>query len=227
MKTRNACSSASDRGPRVPLERPIASASARPLLRRVCAAALTLSIACVSMVACAAPATYNPHGLGPAEVARVGDICRNVMGLDPSEPLAWGMHTGVNDLDTWTSHYRGCVQSLSSSLRNVEVARAASRAEQACRAKGLESGSPDLAVCVLESSATEPNPAVTRSATPAPRSSAPLPTARSFYHASNREISRRERLACAELGLEPPSGAFESCVASMRNTFFAIDNPVT
>ncbi len=199
----------------------------RTLLRRASPVIAPCIVACMIVAACASASPYNPDQLGGGQVGRVAAICQNVMGLDPSEPLTYGMHTGVSDLDTWTSHYRGCVSSLSSSLASVNAEQAASQAEQACRAKGLEPGSPELAVCVLQMAKAMPNPAAPNASTAV---SAPerglMPVSGSFYKASNRELSQREELACAELGLEPATTAFESCVRNLRATFFAIDNPV-
>ncbi len=199
----------------------------RTLLGRAAPVIAPCVVACMSIVACASAAPFNPDQLGAGQADRVASICQNVMGLDPSEPLVWGIHTGVQNLDTWTSHFRGCVFSLSNSLASVNSQQAASQAEQACRAKGLEPGSPDLAVCVLRSAESAPNSAATSAAAASsPPDRGLTPTAGSFFRASTRQLSQREQLACAELGLEPASGPFESCVSNLKATFFAIDNPV-
>jgi hypothetical protein len=48
----------------------------------------------------------------------------------------------------------------------------------------------------------------------------------SLLYASPHETLRREQLACAQLGLEPPGDLFTSCVNALETTFFAIDNPL-
>ncbi|MDB5459252.1 MAG: hypothetical protein JWO72_993, partial [Caulobacteraceae bacterium] len=48
---------------------------------------------------------------------------------------------------------------------------------------------------------------------------------KSYFYTSNRDRFRREQLACAQIGLDPVSGAFDSCVAGLRSTLFALDNP--
>jgi hypothetical protein len=48
---------------------------------------------------------------------------------------------------------------------------------------------------------------------------------KSYLSVSNRDQFGREQLACAELGLNPVSGAFDSCVAGLRSALFAADNP--
>ncbi len=150
------------------------------------------AVACMTVATCVWAAPYNPARLAADQLAQVERICQNVMGLDPTEPLVWGMHTGVSNLDTWTSHYRGCVLALSNSLSEQRAQAVANPSAETATAGG--------------------------------------PTAhpsRSFYTASNREISRREQLACAELGLTPDSTAFAGCVRDLKRTFFAIENPVT
>jgi hypothetical protein len=49
----------------------------------------------------------------------------------------------------------------------------------------------------------------------------------SFFYAKAHEANRRERLACAALGLEPPDEAFKGCVKDLKDTFHAIDNPIS
>lgn len=203
----------------------------RTLLRRAFPFLAPCLAACMSIAACAAAAPYDPGQFGTGEAARVAAICQNVMGLDPSEPLVWGIHTGVPNLDTWTSHYRGCVFSLSNSLGSIDSERSAQEAAQECRAKGLEPGSPELAVCILQSTETTPSAAARNTSAaasgPPDRGLAGATAASgSFYHASTRDLSHREELACAELGLVPASGPFASCVRNLKETFYAIDNPV-
>ncbi len=200
----------------------------RTLLRHASSIVVPCVVVCMGSVACASAAPFNPDQLATGQVDRVAAICQNVMGLDPAEPETWGIHTGVANLDNWTSHYRGCVFSLSNSLTSVNAERATSEAAQACRAKGLEPGSPDLAVCVLQAAEAAPIPAATSTVTSGsePPDHGLTPASGSFYNASHRELSQREALACAELGLEPASSPFASCVRNLKATFFAIDNPV-
>jgi hypothetical protein len=195
-------------------------------LKYLLVAAASCAMASWSMAGYAATPPYNPDGLGAAQFARVADICQTVMGLHPSEPLSGGVWH--NDrLDYWTSHYRGCVISLSDSLQRVSDAQVAQQADEDCRAKGFKSDSPDLALCVLRSVNSHPGPATTQGSTPAatPVSETVTP-AGSFFYASAHETVRREQVACAALGLEPSHGAFESCVKGLDDTFDAIDNPI-
>jgi hypothetical protein len=174
------------------------------------------------MVGCATPAPDASH----APATAIAGICQNVMGLSPGERLTGGNWLGNDKLDYWTSHYRGCLVSLSDSMQSARDTTVVQQAEDRCRAKGLLPGSPDLALCVLQSANEHPEPALT----PAVSSQALLNessvAAGSFYFASTHEIARREQVACAELGLSPAQAAFTSCVRQLRSTFYAIDHPI-
>jgi hypothetical protein len=158
--------------------------------------------ACATVTsALAAPAAerpYNPDHLGPAQLAHVSAICQTVMGLKPSEPLSSGYWPGNIRLDSDTSHYRGCIVTLSDSLQS-------------------ETG-------MQMSERTEHNTA--QSATSTPLAAKRAPASGSFFYASPREMNRREESACASLGLEPGNSTFEGCVKSLKDTFYAIDHPV-
>ena len=61
---------------------------------------LLTALAALASPACAPTRPYNPDGLPPAQMSRIGEVCDRVMGLPPG-------------LDT---HYQGCQESLSRSL---------------------------------------------------------------------------------------------------------------
>jgi hypothetical protein len=122
------------------------------------------AIVAASITACAAEPTYNPDNLSGAQVAQVVDICQNVMGFSPNEALSGGYWMGNDRLDYWTSKYRGCIVSLSDSLRNAMDDQVARQADADCRAKGFETGSADLALCVLRSVNSRPDRAPAQSA---------------------------------------------------------------
>jgi hypothetical protein len=181
-----------------------------------------------SISACAAEPIYNPDSLGSDQFARVSNICQTVMGLSPSEALSGGYWMGNDRLDYWTSKYRGCIVSLSDSLQSAVDDEVTQQADARCRAKGFETGSSDLALCVLRSVNSRPDPAPTRtaaaSATPV---SEKMPAASGSYtYASPHENARREQAACAALGFEPSHAAFKSCVKGLSDTFRAIDHPI-
>jgi hypothetical protein len=142
--------------------------------QRLLAVAAPLALACMAVAVCASAAAqdtgpYNPYRLGTDQLTQVEQICQSVMGLSPTEPLVWGIHSGVANLDTWTSHYRGCILSLSASARAVNTERRvdgqaaasssgpfyrasnrqiADRERLACTELGLEPGSDAHSTCV-------------------------------------------------------------------------------
>jgi hypothetical protein len=197
---------------------------------------LSCALAGACIVGCATAAANDPQN--PAAGGRVAAICQNVLGLSPSERLTGGNWMGNDKLDYWTSHYRGCLVSLSDSQRGARDTAVVQQAEDRCRAKGLQAGSPDLALCVLQAANDHPDPApaqrtatteanATSQATTTEGASAqPTATPGSFYFASASEIARREQVACAALGLSPAQGEFKGCVQQLRATFYAIDHPI-
>lgn len=194
---------------------------------RPCLLAVSVAAAAVFGVsACAATsAAFNPDGLAQSQLSRVSDVCQQVMGLSPSERLVGGQWLGDSRLDYWTSRYRGCVTSLSDSLQNAAENLAKETADQTCRAKGYATGSPDLALCVLQESRVARGAGTAQAA---PQVTGPLPAAHgSLFYASAGERRRREELACAAMGIEPTADAFKACVNDLQNTFHAIDTPIT
>ena len=93
--------------------------------------------------------------------------------------------------------------------------------------KGYASGSADLAECVLQR-VRAPATAASSSSSSAitVRTAANATHLRSFFFASPHETRRREEVACARLGLEPPYGEFAQCVSRLDNNFYALDNPI-
>ncbi len=184
-------------------------------------------MAVLSATACAATTpAFNPNGLQEAQLERVASVCQNVMGLSPKEPLVGGYWLGDSQLDYYTSRYRGCVTSLSDSVRTIAEGQANEQADRECRAKGYASGSPDLALCVLQN-AKESQAAATAQP-PSLQTSEPLPSASgSLFYASANTRHRREELACAAVGIEPTGDAFKACVSDLQRTFHAIDTPIT
>jgi hypothetical protein len=183
------------------------------------------ALAGACMVGCATPAADAARN--PAAMGRVAGICQNVLGLSPTERLTGGNWLGNDKLDYWTSHYRGCLVSLSDSQQGARDSAVVQQAEDRCRASGLQPGSPDLALCVLQSANEHPEPAPSQ-ATVTAQTTAGEPTAAagSFYFASANEIARREQVACAALGLSPAGAEFKGCVQQLRATFYAIDHPI-
>jgi hypothetical protein len=189
------------------------------LITAACAAILASTVACATT-----PSEFNPDSLADAQLTHVTNVCQTVLGLSPKERLTGGDWRAQGErLDYWTSHYRGCVTSLSDSLMGISDSHANRQADSDCRARGYASGSPDLALCVLDA-----KDRLRATQTVNTSETLPLPAASgSFFYARPGETGRREQIACAALGLEPDGGDFSSCVKSLDDTFFAIDNPIT
>lgn len=206
----------------------------RPLLIRLAAlhrriVALTTCVVLSATVAsCAAEGPFNPDHLGPDQYTQVTSVCQTVLGLNPKEPLSGGQWLGNDRLDYFTSHYRGCITSLSDSLQSVADKQLTRQADADCRAKGYKSDSPDLALCVLQTvnKKSIAQPAALTAGTLTPISEQLTPASGSFFYASGRESRHREELACAALGMSPSQDSFHRCVKGLNDTFYAIDNPV-
>lgn len=182
-------------------------------------------IASASLSAGAANGNFNPDKLDTAHLDQVSQVCENVMGLHANEPLTGGYWLGDARLEYWTSHYRGCVTSLSDSIQKVADVEATEQADASCQAKGYQTGSSDLALCVLQAADERRGNAETATATPI--SYHPETANGSFFYASGKELNRREQIACASLGLDPSNASFAECVKDLKDTLYAIDNPIT
>jgi hypothetical protein len=69
----------------------------------------------------------------PARVAQVHQTCAHTMGLNPAN-----------------ADYDMCVTSLLQTLSGMDQASLVERDRQACRQRGLQPGSRDFAVCVVD-----------------------------------------------------------------------------
>jgi hypothetical protein len=197
-----------------------------------CAKVLVLSVvscglAGACMVGCATPPAPDQSITWKSAPARVASVCQHVMGLSPGERLRGGNWLGNDKLDYWTSYYRGCLTSLSESVEDVRDTQVVQQAEQRCRTQGLLPGSPDLALCVLQTANERPQPAdplMTEKGETSVFAKSAAPG--SFYFASPSESARREQVACAALGLSPAQPEFKSCVQRLKATIYAIDHPI-
>jgi hypothetical protein len=158
------------------------------------------------------------RGLEASQRAQLGEICQSTMGLKSWEAPSsvWGAAQDPK-LEGGENHYQGCVNSLVTALNSAARAHSMVRIDADCRARGYAQGTPALAECVLHapSAGVEPVALVGDE----------RGTASSFYTASPGEIARREREACAAVGLNPLDSAFDACVSDMSDTFDRIDNP--
>jgi hypothetical protein len=112
----------------------LAGSSARPWRRAAAAVAGMLALAGFAGGANAGPYPYNPDRLDQGQVVQVGDVCRTVVGVEPSE-----------------ARYYACVGALSDSAKNLGRGRALQQARGDCLRRGYRAGSPDLDVCTVQS----------------------------------------------------------------------------
>jgi hypothetical protein len=177
-----------------------------------------------SLTACTTVPTYNPVHLQAVQFDRVSSICQTVMGLNPNETLRAGGQFRGPTFDNGTSHYRMCVLSLSESLHDSVDAQLTESTDAACAAKGLATGSSDLALCVLSN---RPASGGSTQNSSAAESGDALPQALiSYYRASAHDQGQREGLACASLGLDPAQNGFTNCVKRISQALRSIDNPI-
>jgi len=191
--------------------------------------AASCATAIFGISACAAaPKIFNPDALPEAQLSRIAQVCQNVMGLNPSEPLRSGFWLGGSHLERWSNHYRACITSLSDTVQKQADLGATRDADHECREKGYASASPKLALCVLQSSRRSSVSEGAQLITAFNGSGAQdLPKAGgSFFSASGKETRQREENACAALGLEPSRGTFGECVNDLQEVFHAIDTPI-
>lgn len=189
------------------------------------AAALTAAAFTAASPGFAAAAPFNPAGLSPQQLDRVTDICRGTLGLSSAEPSSTVWGAAVNPgLVGGENHYQGCIAALSASLRAMQNARVALDADLACRGRSPAAGGPDLAECVLARMDATPR-LDDQGLVAGPAAPAAAAAIRPFWKVSSGERTRRERLACARLGLDPAGPGFDACVNELRDTFYSIDNP--
>ena len=172
-----------------------ASAPGPNHVRRRAAAVFVGLAGLVGLSGCATAQNYHPGKLPADQLARVDQICQTVLRVDAGK-----------------EQYDVCVGSLSDSLNDVSQAHVAQQARQDCFDKSFGPASPELAECLV--GAPEPGAGSTRAM-----------SARSYFTASADEISRREQLSCARLGLDPGDGDFTRCVTNLAAALYVADTP--
>jgi len=180
-------------------------------------------IASGGVTACVAATPFNPDRLPADQMVLVNHICRDVMGLNPQESQIGGVYRGSPHLDPGVNHFQACVASLSDSLNATAKAEAANQAQRDCDARGLQPATAEHAQCMLQAMQSRPV-ILTATAVTTPQTK-PGPVS-NFFLDSPRQTRRKTQVACAQLGLDPPDGAFARCVKRMQDNFFAIDNTI-
>ena len=165
----------------------------------------TLSLCCLlaSATACASAEPYNPEHLPLTQMSQIRQVCRTIMGLPPGT----------------TTQNAACEESLSQSFAELHSAGEMQQARAQCLARGLKPGELPLAECELG-----PQPAgVTHAAYAAIDPPAKPP--KSYLLVSNKEVHRREQLACAAIGYDPANAGSAQCVVELDSAMFEADNP--
>lgn len=148
----------------------------------------------------------------PQQTAAIRATCSRVMRLRQGE-----------------AEFDGCVSDLSDTVA-WEVRRARTTlAYGYCAASGLTRESPQFARCVLDREGAQKAAGMPAAGKAVPLNVAdvkPADTDPDSYYSANFDIRhRREQYACAQMGLEPDSGPFVSCVNNIETDLFNIAHP--
>jgi hypothetical protein len=163
------------------------------------------------------PQAYNPGHLAVAQVAQVGQICQNIMGLNPDDRQVQNSWPGDPDPGSYTNDYRGCIAALTTSLQSGAAAQTEEEADSTCRTKGLQPDTPAFAECVLSKVQSTSDASNLRNVSLEVK---PF-DATQGADSSTSEIVRREEQACAAVGLEPGESRFSSCLSGLDRVLTA------
>ena len=171
---------------------------------------LFIAVSLAPLLAACATGPSTAQNMTPGQTAAIEATCTKVMRLPPG------------------AEFLACVSSLSDSVAGLESADYANRSYDACEQAGLKRGTPAFSRCVLDRENGKRDaasaPAVASKLDAAPI--APADTNQDSYFASNFNVRhRREQYACAQLGLEPDTGGFTSCVNNLDMEIFVVDHP--
>jgi hypothetical protein len=156
--------------------------------------------------ASAALATTTGVTASAAQTAFAGNVaavCQSVLGTDPG-----------------TSQQGACVDALSQSARHVAEHREQADARRTCAVARARADDPVFDRCVVQQRRARGDGPPAQVQASSGRAAGP------YSHASPSEIRYRERLACADLGLDPDAAGFASCVANLDSALFAADHPM-
>ena len=174
--------------------------------------ALSLLIGISAFAAAGGCAAQSSVSASPQQAALVQATCKNIMRVGRS---------GVD--------LAACTDSLSESLAAREEGYAAVQSDQACSRMGLAPGTAQFATCVLDRKRHYQGSPALMAANSTPQltydPSKDAGASEDYYDASFDTKRRREEYSCAQLGLEPDTGAFGQCVAGLDASLFNADHP--
>ena len=114
----------------------------------------------------------------------------------------------------------GCVESLSDSLAAVQEGRIAAANDRDCRARGLANGTPQFAQCAIDrryGGAADDAPALKTVIVPSD-----VAADNGWRFGTFAARHRREQASCAQLGIDPGSQVFVSCVNGLETALNSI-----
>src|ERR1700748_258623 len=122
------------------------------------------------------------------------------------------------------SEFEACVSSLSDSVTSLVRADYANNAYHACAQAGLKRETPEFSRCVLDHENSQKDAGGLPAGAAAKLNAAYIAPADSnpddYFESSFDMRHRREQYACAQLGLEPDTSAFVSCVGNLDMEIF-------
>jgi hypothetical protein len=177
------------------------SASSGSLSLR-CKAAIIGALALTGVAANAQAMSNTSDNPTSGQLAQARQICESVIRVQPGE-----------------EHFAGCVSSLTGSLQSVRHVHAVVQARNACFAEGLKPDSADLSLCLLRADGATASPSEMANTMEIGMKQSSEPDVSTSFDA----VFHREQQACAQLGLDPALGSFDSCVASLQDTLQRID----
>lgn len=173
---------------------------------------LLVAAAVIPLLAACAEFEASAHEVTPQQTAAIEATCTKVMRL----------HKGQ-------SEFEACVSSLSGSVAYHASADLAANAYRDCAQTGLKRETPDFSRCVLDHENIQRDSGQASFGAAARLNAAyvqPADNDPSDYFGTSRSTRRRrEQYSCAELGLEPSTGPFISCVNNLDMDIFNIEHP--
>jgi len=167
-----------------------------------CKAAIVGVLALTGAAANAQAMSNTSDNPTSGQLAQARQICESVIRVQPGE-----------------EHFAGCVSSLTGSLQSAGRIRAVVQARNACFAEGLKPDSADLSLCLLRADGATASPSeMANTIEIGMKQSSEAEVSTSFD-----AVFHREQQACAQLGIDPAFGTFDSCVASLQDTLQRID----
>jgi hypothetical protein len=133
--------------------------------------------------------------------------------------------TQVMLLEKTQAEFSGCVSSLSDSLtQEMQQARAV-LSYRDCNRSGLKRGTPDFSRCVLDQEDANASAEVPIASLDAAIVKPSDDSLKGYFSTSFALRHRREQFSCAQIGLEPDSGAFASCVNNLDENLWNVEYP--